>query len=150
MLREAFTHQTGLTTTQWMRGAAVVAVRYFIWVANARPHLATLDDLMEVELPVRLSASFRKVVDRELVTTLDELGRAVLAELQRGGVTYAGLGSTLMHDSRAMRDRPLLRDATVYCTRWGSGCCSTEAWTCPAMWWNAAAGSAATGCCATS
>jgi hypothetical protein len=45
-LREAFTHQTGLTTTQWMRGAAAVAVRYFIWVANARPqpgHLGPAD-----------------------------------------------------------------------------------------------------------
>jgi hypothetical protein len=45
-----------------------------------------------------------------LITTLDELGRAVLAELQHGGVTYSGLGSLPMHDSRAMRDRPLLRD----------------------------------------
>jgi hypothetical protein len=69
-----------------------------------------LDQLMELELPVRLSASFRDLVKRELVTTLEELGHAVLAELQRGGVTYAGLGSTPMHDSRAMRDRPLLCD----------------------------------------
>jgi hypothetical protein len=30
--------------------------------------------------------------------------------LQHGGVTYSGLGSLPMHDSRAMRDRPLLRD----------------------------------------
>jgi hypothetical protein len=109
-LREAFTRQTGLTTTQWMRGAAAMAVRYFLWVANARPLLATLDQLMEVELPGRLSASFRDLVERELVTTLEELGRAVLAETQRGGGTYAGLGSTPMHDSRAMRDRPLLCD----------------------------------------
>jgi hypothetical protein len=109
-LREAFARQTGLTTTQWVHGAAAVAVRYFVWVANARPHLATLDQLMEVELPVRLSASFRGVVDRELVTTLDDLGRAVLAELRRDGVAYAGLGSIPKHDSRVMRDRPLLRD----------------------------------------
>jgi hypothetical protein len=109
-LREEFTRQTGLTTTQWVHGAAAVAVRYFLWVANARPHLATLDQLMEVELPVRLSASFRNLVDRELVTTLDDLGHAVLAELRRGGgVVYAGLGSVPKHDSRAMRDRPVLR-----------------------------------------
>jgi hypothetical protein len=108
-LREAFTRQTGLTTTEWIHGAAAVAVRYFIWVADARPHLATLDHLMEAELPVRLSASFRTLVDRELVTTLDQLGHAVLAELRRGGGAYVGLGSLPKHDSRAMRDRPLLR-----------------------------------------
>jgi hypothetical protein len=108
-LCDAFTRQTGLTTTQWVHGAAAVAVRYFVWVANGRLHLVTLDQLMELELPVRLSAGFRGVVERELVTTLDQLGRAVLAELRRSGVAYAGLGSIPKHDSRAMRDRPLLR-----------------------------------------
>ena len=110
-LRDAFARQTGLTTTQWVHGAAAVAVRYFVWVANAHPHLATLDQLMEVELPVRLSASFRNLIDRELVTSLDDLGGAVLAELGRSGAAYAGLGSIPKHDSRAMRDRPLLRGA---------------------------------------
>jgi hypothetical protein len=120
-LREAFTRQTGLTTTQWLHGAAAVAVRYFVWVADARPHLATLDQLMEVELPVRLSESFRNLVDRELVTTLDDLGRAVLAELCRTGGTYAGLGSVPKHDSRAMRDRPLLRDGNGFLHPLGFG-----------------------------
>src|SRR4029450_8236628 len=69
----------------------------------------TLAPLREAELPVRLSASFRTLVDRELVTTLDQLGHAVLAELRRGGGAYVGLGSLPKHDSRAMRDRPLLR-----------------------------------------
>jgi hypothetical protein len=110
-LREAFTRQTELTTSQWVHGAAILAVRYFNWVANHRPHRATLEQLMELELPVRLSNSFRALVERELVTSIDKLGGAVLDEMGRSGVAYAGLGSTPKHDSRAMRDRPLLRSA---------------------------------------
>ena len=108
-LREVFTRETGLTTSQWVHGAAILAVRYFNWVATNRPHQVTLDQLMELELPVRLSNSFRSLVERELVTSVDELGRAVLDEMGHSGVDYAGLGSTPKHDSRAMRDRPLLR-----------------------------------------
>jgi hypothetical protein len=69
----------------------------------------TLNQLVELELPVRLSAGFRALVQRELITTLDELGHAVLDEMGRSGIDYAGLGTTPKHDSRAMRDRPLLR-----------------------------------------
>jgi hypothetical protein len=108
-LRDAFTRQTRLTTTEWVYGAAVVAVRYVVWVANGRPHVATMDQLMEAELPVRLSARFRRLVERELVTNLHQLGRAVLAEARRSGGAYKGLGSMPKHDSRIMRDRPLLR-----------------------------------------
>jgi hypothetical protein len=108
-LREAFTRETGLTTSQWVHGAAILAVRYVNWVATNRPHQVTLEQLMELELPVRLSAGFRSVVERELITTIDELGHAVLDEMGRSSVAYVGLGSTPKHDSRAMRDRPLLR-----------------------------------------
>ncbi len=87
-LREVFTRETGLTTNQWVHGAAILAVRYFNWVATNRPHRATLDQLMELELPVRLSAGFRAVVERELITTVDELGHAVLDEMGRSGVVH--------------------------------------------------------------
>jgi hypothetical protein len=120
-LREVFTRETGLTTTQWVHGAAILTVRYFNWVATNRPHRATLDQLMELELPVRLSNSFRSLVERELLTTVDELGRAVLDEMGRGGVDYAGFGSTPKHDSRAMRDRPLLRLDNGYLQPLGFG-----------------------------
>ena len=120
-LREVFTRETGLTTSQWVHGGAILAVRYFTWVANHRPHRVTLDQLMELELPVRLSAGFRSLVERELVTTVDELGRAVLAEMGRSGTAYAGLGSTPKHDSRAMRDRPLLRSGNGYLHPLGFG-----------------------------
>jgi hypothetical protein len=33
-LHEAFTRETGLTTSQWVHGAAILAVRYFTWVAT--------------------------------------------------------------------------------------------------------------------
>jgi hypothetical protein len=120
-LREAFTRETGLTTSQWVHGAAILAVRYFNWVATNRPHQVTLEHLMELELPVRLSAGFRALVERELVTTVDELGHAVLDEMGRSGVAYAGLGSTPQHDSRAMRDRPLLRSDNGYLHPTGFG-----------------------------
>jgi len=120
-LREVFTRETGLTTRQWVHGAAILAVRYFNWVATNRPHVVTLDQLMELELPVRLSAGFRAVVERELITTVDELGHAVLDEMGRSGVDYAGLGSTPKHDSRAMRDRPLLRSDNGYLQPLGFG-----------------------------
>jgi hypothetical protein len=108
-LREAFARVTGLTTDQWLRGGSIVAVRYFSWVAKMRPHLATLDQLMELELPVRLSSRFRALVERELLATVEELGHAVLAEMHKLGIRYIGVGSTSKEDSRAMRDRPLLR-----------------------------------------
>ncbi len=120
-LREAFTHETGLTTTQWVHGAAILAVRYYTWVATNRPHQVTRDQLIELELPVRLSAGFRALVQRELITTIDELGRAVLDEMGRSGVAYAGLGSTPKHDSRAMRDHPLLRFDNGYLHPLGFG-----------------------------
>jgi hypothetical protein len=88
-----FSRQTGLTTSQWVHGGAILAARYFNWVANGRPHQVTLDQLMELELPVRLSAGFRSLVERKLLTTVDELGHAVLDEMARSGVDYAGLGS---------------------------------------------------------
>jgi hypothetical protein len=120
-LREVFTSETGLTTSQWVHGAAILAVRYFNWVATNRPHRATLDQLMELELPVRLSNSFRALVERELITSVDELGQAVLDEMGRSGVDYAGFGSTPKHDSRAMRDRPLLRFDNGYLQPLGFG-----------------------------
>jgi hypothetical protein len=107
-LRAAFAQATGLTTDQWMRGGTVVAVRYLTWVANLRPHVATLDQLMELELPVRLSGRFRALVGQELLTTVAELGEAVLTEMAKRRIRYTGVGSTPKEDSRAMRDRPLL------------------------------------------
>jgi hypothetical protein len=108
-LRAAFTEATGLSTDQWVRGGAALAVRYLIWVADHRPHLATLDQLMELNLPRRLSGAFRSLVAGQLCTTVEDLGQAVLAELRRRRLDYTGVGSTPRDDSRAMRDRPLLR-----------------------------------------
>jgi hypothetical protein len=107
-LRAAFTTATGLTTDQWVRGGGAIAVRYLVWVADNRPHVATLDQLMELNLPGRLSGAFRSLVARQLLTSVEDLGHAVLDELGHRGLDYTGVGSIPKEDSRAMRDRPLL------------------------------------------
>lgn len=112
-IREEFRRRTGMSVKQFL-GVALFASHEL----RSRHRGASEDSLAALLRLLQYLAQghmpdFSRTLQRHLTQTPRQLGRAVLAEMQRYKIPYQGLGSVPQHATEAVRDRPMLNVGQV-------------------------------------
>lgn len=107
-IRDHMRVETSLSIDDWFFGASAIVFRIFTWVAQGNPHISSLEILRTEAATSPIDQRVTNAIRSHVVTTPDELGRAVIAETEREFGSYSGLGSTPRYEALATRAKPVV------------------------------------------